>query len=366
MKNAIQIILPMLALLFAIILTSCEQIQDEPIINDQTEIMYRMPAEDLPHEGTWLQWPHDYGWDRNHRARYESIWIVMTKALHVGEKVHIVVYDEELKNEVTQLLEQEALDMSQIDFLIAPTNDVWARDNGPIFVRDKEEHLAILNWEFNGWGGKAPYRHDNRIPTAVSEQLSMPAVNLDLTLEGGSIEIDGQGTLMAKRSSILNNNRNPRVTQEEVEAYFRVYLGTTNFIWMDGVKGEDITDDHIDFTARFVNENTIVHTHRSFLSPGELAILQQAKNAAGESYKLVELPITKEIMEGAEIPGVYTNFYVGNTVVLVPNFDHEKDAEANAIIRELYPNKTVVGIDVRELYKDGGALHCVTQQQPVN
>jgi len=238
MKNAIQISLPMLGILFALIFTSCEKIDYEPMLDPQTDIKYHMPAEDLPHEGTWLQWPHNYGWDKNHRERYEPIWVAMTKALHVGEKVHIIVYDEDLKNEVTQLLTDEQLDMNQIDFLIAPTNDVWARDNGPIFVRDLSGNLAISNWEFNGWGGKTPFKHDNRIPTVVSEQISLPVVNLDLTLEGGAIEIDGQGTLMAKRSCILNKNRNPGLTQEDIEQYFRVYFGATHFIWMDGVKGD--------------------------------------------------------------------------------------------------------------------------------
>ena len=348
-----------------LILTSCKKTVYEPNLIGEADIKYTMPAEDINHEGTWLQWPHNKGWDNNHLSRYEAIWVAMTKALHTGEKVHIIVYDETAKNNVTTLLTNEGLDMSQIDFLVAKTDDVWARDNGPVFVYDQNDKLTILNWTFNGWGNKADYQKDNKIPTLVSEGMGISAVNLDLTLEGGAIEVDGKGTLMAKRSSILNNNRNPNITQAQVEAYFKTYLGTTNFIWMNGVKGQDITDDHIDFTARFANETTIVYTHPDFLSNGELEILQQARNANGEPYTLVELPITAENMAGVNISGVYTNFYVGNSVVIVPNFNNVKDAEANAIIQDIYPNKTIVGIDIRELYKDGGGIHCVTQQQPM-
>jgi agmatine deiminase len=324
-----------------------------------------MPAEDLAHEGTWLQWPHNYGWDSQHKQRYEAIWIAMAKALHTGEKVHIIVYNETEKVDVTNTLTNEGLDMNQIDFLVAKTDDVWVRDNGPIFVKDANNDLKILNWKFNGWGQKSEYLNDNQIPTKVSENINIDKVDINMVLEGGAVEIDGNGTLLAKRSCIINNNRNPGLTQTDVENYFRVNFGVTNFVWMDGVKGQDITDDHIDFAARFANEGTIVYTHPDLLNDGEVEILQNARDKDGNAYTLVELPITQEIQSGANIQGVYTNFYVGNSVVLVPNYNSPTDATANNIIQSLYPNKTVVGIDVRELYKDGGAIHCVTQQQPV-
>lgn len=363
MKNRIVISLLVLSIFS---LVSCERNIVNVLVDNNTPTRYRMPAEDLTHEGTWLQWPHN-NTSPNQLARYEPIWIAMTKALHTGEMVHIVVYDEVAKTDVAQKLTNEGVDMSKIDFHIAETDDVWVRDNGPIFVYDENNQLTVIDWKFNGWGNKMPYGKDDKIPTSVSQHLDIPKVDVNLVLEGGSVEIDGHGTLMAKRSSILNNNRNRNVTQEDAENYFRVYFGVTNFIWMDGLKGQDITDDHIDFTAKFAEENIIIYTDPSFLSGGELETLQNARNANGEAYTLVKLPVTEEKMQvdGGDIPGVYTNFYVGNTVVLVPNYNSAQDAEANNIIQNLYPNKTVVGIDIRELYKDGGAIHCVTQQQPI-
>ena len=363
-KNRIVISFVLMSCVFS--LMSCDKNEIEIEVNDSTPILYTMPAEDLEHEGTWLQWPHDYTY-AGQQAAYEPIWIAMTKALHTGEMVHIVAYDEAAKATITQKLTDEGVDMSKIDFLIAKTDDVWARDNGPIFVRDENDQLTITNWAFNGWGSKMPYSYDTEVPKSAGEHLNLPVVDVNLVLEGGSVEVDGHGTLMAKRSSILNNNRNANATQKDAENYFRTYFGVTNFIWMDGVKGQDITDDHIDFTAKFAENNIIIYTDPSFLNDGELEILQNARNTNGEPYTLIELPVTAENMQvdGGNIPGVYTNFYVGNTVVLVPNYNSAQDTEANNIIQSIYPDKTVVGIDVRELYGYGGAIHCVTQQQPM-
>ena len=183
--------------------------------------------------------------------------------------------------------------------------------------------------------------------------------------EGGSIEIDGRGTLMAKRSSILNKNRNPGWTQEDAERYFTRYLGVVNFIWLDGKKRGDITDDHIDGTARFANGNVIVTFHRNdYEDPREYDVLVAAKDVHGKQYKIVCLPITTKKIAKLNDYGIYTNYYVGNGVVLMPTYNDASDAFAKQILADLYPDRTVVGILSTELYKDGGILHCVTQQQP--
>eukprot|EP00567_Pseudictyota_dubia_P012340 CAMPEP_0197442280 /NCGR_PEP_ID=MMETSP1175-20131217/8330_1 /TAXON_ID=1003142 /ORGANISM="Triceratium dubium, Strain CCMP147" /LENGTH=269 /DNA_ID=CAMNT_0042972717 /DNA_START=248 /DNA_END=1054 /DNA_ORIENTATION=- len=220
-----------------------------------------MPPEDAPHEGTWLQWPHDYGYDRRHVRRYEGTWIKMVRELSKGENVHIIAYNDDERNRIGVLLRNDDdVDMSKISFLIAMTDDVWVRDNGPIFVRDSSSdgQLVVQNWRFNGWGRKADSHLCDQVPKAVSASLGVPCIDVPMVNEGGSVELDGRGTLMAKRSSILNSNRNPNWTQGDAEAYFRHYLGVTNFIWLDGKRGGDITDDHIDGTARFVNGDTIV------------------------------------------------------------------------------------------------------------
>lgn len=327
-----------------------------------------MPAEDeVKHAATWLQWPHDFGWDKRHVQRLEPIWVEMTIALSKDEKVSIIVYNEAEKERIATLLESKNVEMHQIDFYVWPTNDVWVRDNGPIFVYDQDDgSLAITDWGFNGWGKKAKYKECNEIPSLVASALNLPLYSIPMVNEGGSVEIDGRGTMMAKRSSILNRNRNPGWTQEDAEAYFSKYLGVVNFIWLDGIKGGDITDDHIDGTARFANGKTIVTFHRKdHENPREYDALVNAKDVDGKPYKIVCLPVTTRKIPKLKDYGIYTNYYVGNRVILMPTYDDPNDAVAEQVLATLYPGKRVVGIDSVELYKDGGILHCVTQQQPI-
>jgi agmatine deiminase len=346
-----------------------------------------MPSEEEPHEGTWLQWPHNYCFKQgnsnplrrqnNKVQRYQESWIQMTLALHTGERVHIIVYNEEQRQSVQTLLVERDCDMTQIDFYCWPTNDVWIRDNGPVFCWDNhnnhnnnntqnEQQLHVTNWGFNGWGGKYPSDLDNNIPSLVANALELPMTTIPMVNEGGSVELDGHGTLLAKRSSILNKNRNKGWTQAHAEAYFRRYLGVTNFIWLDGTKGLDITDDHIDGTARFANNGTTIVTFArdDFLVKNEYDSLKQAKNAHGESYQIVHLPLTKRKICKGEY-GFYINYYVGNQVVLMPWFDDPQDGKAAEILQSLYPNRKVVPVPMAEVFQDGGMIHCVTQQQPM-
>lgn len=328
--------------------------------------VYVMPFEESRHEGTWLQWPHNYGWDPRHVQRYEETWIQMTRALHKGERVHIIVYNQRELIRVKGILVKRGLDMTKIDFWDYPTDDVWVRDNGPIFVRDQNKALLVENWKFNGWGGKADFWKDDYIPIDVARDLGLPRVDVPMVNEGGSVEIDGKGTLMAKKSSILNNNRNPGWTQAKAESFFKKYLGVTNFIWLEGQRGIDITDDHIDGTARFAGNNTIVTTKRGdFLNPSEYDVLVKARNSQGKPYKIIHLPLTIKTILDTGYQGIYVNYYVGNTVVIVPTFNDPMDKEALRILAEVYPNRRVVGVNMEELFSDGGGAHCVTQQQPV-
>jgi len=347
--------------------------QDVPMIRNRNAY-YVMPAEEEPHEGTWLQWPHNQGWDLSHVERYEPSWIAMTQALHKGEIVHIIVENDEEHARVRDLLEhQHQLDITQLDFHVFSTDDVWVRDNGPIFVfadnsnnnKHSKEQLSIANFLFNGWGGKADDYYDNYIPIKIGHALSLPVVDIPMVHEGGSVEVDGRGTMMAKRSSILNVNRNPGWTQSDAETYFTQYLGVRNFIWLNGEKGGDITDDHIDGTARFANGDTIVTMYKEdFLNKKEYTILQNAQDVDGKAYKIVHLPCTKHKVKTAKDYGIYINFYVGNKVVLVPSFGDPNDKVAAEKLQRLYPTREVVSIPFGEVYCDGGLIHCVTQQQP--
>ena len=362
--NANKIPFSSILILTLILTTSCEK-ELTPIIPPSDVIAYTMPSEEAEHEGTWLQWPHHHTYGQDTPDKYDRIWVEMTKALHEGEIVHIVAYDETEKNRITQLLTNASVDMAQIDFIIKKTEDFWVRDNGPIFVHDEENNLTITNWEFNGWGGRYKYENDNQIPSHISEAMGIPKVDISMVLEGGAIEVDGAGTFMATRSSILNKNRNPGLTQAQAELFFKHYLGVTNFVWLDGIAGLDITDMHIDGVARFVGNHTIATYSKEFAENygkdviiSDYQILETAKNTNGEPYTIVELPVA------AASEGSYLNYYIGNKVVIVPNYGEATDSEANAIIKGLYPEKEVIGIIVSELWEDGGALHCITQQQP--
>jgi agmatine deiminase len=243
-------------------------IPEQETNHNKKQVVYRMPAEDDAHEGTWLQWPHNYGWDDQHVARYEPIFLAVTRALCAGEKVHIIVYNATEQERVQQQLSQlhfvnsdnnnnnnekdndaDRMMLSQVDFFQWPTDDVWIRDNGPTFVYDETDigkddrrrrRLVVQDWRFNGWGNKADYWLSNSIPQRVAQDAGplriLPRIIVNMVNEGGSIEVDGRGTMLAKKSSILNDNRNPGWTQRDVERYFQHYLGITNFIWLTGRK----------------------------------------------------------------------------------------------------------------------------------
>lgn len=341
------------------------------------KMTYSMPEESAEHEGTWLQWPHRFTYGASHLEKLEPIWVAMTEALAAGERVHIIVYNQSERTRVKQLLTEEAnVDMQQIDFHVFKTDDVWVRDNGPIFAYDAKGKLTLLNWGFNGWGNKTPYKHCAEIPKQISEELDLPLVDLKaLVLEGGAIEMDGGATGLSTRSSVINKNRNSKLSEAKIDATIKKVYGLKKIIWLDGVVGEDITDFHIDGFARFLNSDTLITMNAEALSEWGLSdkdinTLLHSKNAAGKSYKKIELPLTQNqvILENGKdlgYPGSYLNFYVGNAVVLVPNYNDPMDAYANKIIQKLYPDREIVGIDIRELYQDGGMIHCVTQQQPV-
>lgn len=365
----------MSTILSSLTFSACANTDSEPT-PDGKEIRYTMPAESSPHEGTWLQWPQKYQYGETYRNRLEATWIAMAREIVSGENLHIIAYDEEAKQRIISQLAEANIPQAKIDFYLFKTNDVWVRDNGPIYVRDKNGTLTIEGWGFNGWGDKEPFNYDDQIPSQVATAQKMPFVELNkkMILEGGAVELDGKGSLMATRSAILNKNRNPGMKQQQAEALFTAYLGATHFLWLDGVAGLDITDMHIDGFARFGENNTIVTMSPDDLYTWELTdkdinTLYDATNITGKPYTYVTLPLTQNNVittYGKDLgyQGSYVNYYITNDKVLVPNYNDPNDAKANAIVQTVYPNRKVVGIDVRNLYENGGMVHCVTQQQP--
>ena len=338
---------------------------------------YTMPIEGKQHEGTWLQWPHKYTYGTSYQTSLDATWVAMTKALVASEKVHIIAYNSTEKTRITSLLTTAGVSLTNVNFYIHQTDDVWVRDNGPIFVYDTNNNLTIIDWDFNGWGLDAPYTKDNVIPLAVSTDIGVPRVDMSaMVLEGGAVEHDGKGTFLGTKSSITVK-RNTTLTLTQIQNYMTTNLGFTKFIWLDGKDGgtAEITDQHIDGFARFANDNTIVTLSDADLtywevSATDITTLHSASNVNNVPYNLVMVPLTQnnvKTTDGTDLgyKGSYNNFYEANTVVLVPNYSDPNDAVANNIIQGLYATKTVIGIDARNLYSNGGMIHCVTQQQPV-
>jgi agmatine deiminase len=352
-------------------------------------VQYTFPDEAEPHEGTWLQWPHQYEYGAAFPNSTDATWVAMTKALVANEKVHIIAYNATEQTRITNLLTANSVALTNVTFKIAQTNDVWSRDNAGVFVRNSSGALVIQDWGFNGWGGDFAYAKDNLIPTAMGAATGISVVNLNstMTIEGGSWELDGAGTFLATKTSILSQAnpttpngiksiRNLGMTQAQAEAILTQNIGATKFIWLDGwFSTADITDAHIDGFAKFAPGNKLVTMSQADLlywgaPQSDIDKLYAATNKNNVAYTKVIIPLTANNVKttvGKDLgyKGSYANFYVANGRVLVPNYNDPNDAAANAIIAGLYPGRTVVGIDCRNLYANGGMVHCVTQQQPM-
>jgi agmatine deiminase len=263
--------------------------------------------------------------------------------------------------------------MERISFHFIPTNEPWCRDHGPIFLtREVDPKLAIVDWDYNAWGGKyPPCDLDEVAPTRVAQVLDLPVFYPHMILEGGSIDVNGAGALLTTESCLLNPNRNPQLNREEIEQHLRDYLGVREILWLGpGIAGDD-TDGHIDDLARFVSERTVVvvvegnRDDENYEPLQEnLARLREMK-IGQQRIDVVTLPMPKKIVrEGLRLPASYANFFIANSCILVPTFADSNDDTAMSILRERFPDRRVVGIDCRELIWGLGTFHCLTQQQP--
>jgi agmatine deiminase len=351
---------------------------------------YHMPAEWEHHEGTWLIWPHNDTFE-GHQLRLEHLWLEMTSALHEHETVHIIVTDDARGEHLQNQLRYYGLDENNIAIYIIPNDDVWARDCGPIFVVNRRGELAVTTWNFNGWGERYPYSKDCLVPARVADKLSVTLYTGPITLEGGGIEVNGKGTLLATRSSIINPNRNPNVSQGEIEAAIKDYLGINHFIWLSGaprdfcdIVGSD-TDLHVDAYARFTDDSTVLYawtddeTHIFYpYLKRHRDELRVARTETGKPLTLVPLRLPENRMYSTQTTSTrppfknkaslagYANFYIANNVVLVPIYGDINDANAKSIIAEHFPDRDIIGIPSLATAELGGMMHCVTQQQPIS
>jgi agmatine deiminase len=333
-----------------------------------------MPAEWEPHEATWISWPQPEC--NSFPGSYDRViptFVKMAEALAESEIVRINVSGADQEKTVRKLL--RSCPPERVEYFHIPTDEPWCRDHGPIFVkRDKSPKLAVLNFGFNAWGYKlSPFDEDNAVPPAIAKALGLPIFNFEhFILEGGSIDTNGQGTLLTTESCLLNPNRNPTLDRTAIEKKLRDKLGVKKILWLgDGIEGDD-TDGHVDDITRFVGPSTVITAveedeHDPNFEPLQqnLDRLHTMRLADGEPLHVLTLPMPTRIMrDGQRLPASYANFYIANSVVLLPVFNEHNDAWAVSALHEAFPTRRIVPIDCRELIWGLGAFHCLTQQQP--
>jgi agmatine deiminase len=333
---------------------------------------YRMPAEWEPHTATWLSWPRREGISfPDAFDRVVPTLRKMVEALLTSEPVCINVCNGAHEAEALEAL--DGLPHERLTFHRIPTNEPWCRDHGPIFLtRTEEPRLAIIDWDYNAWGGKyPPCDLDDVVPTRVAEILRLPVFYPRMILEGGSIDLNGAGALLTSESCLLNPNRNPTLRRAEIEERLRDYLGVTEIYWLgDGIEGDD-TDGHVDDLARFVSERTIVTVVEKNRDDPNHQPLQEnldrlrAMQWNGAPFEIIALPMPGRIdREDLRLPASYANFYIANECVLLPTFNDPNDAVAESTLAKVFPERRIIPIDCTELIWGLGAFHCLTQQQP--
>jgi len=334
---------------------------------------YFMPAEWEAHDAVWLSWPHNTS-TFPHLKEVEDGYVAFIAAITPSEHVELFVPNPMVNRMVKARLRAAEVDFSRVTLRTITYSDVWIRDYGPTFIRNPAlGKTAMVRWDFNAWGGKYDDQiADGRVPGDMNRWLDLPVFLPGIILEGGSIDTNGRGTILTTRSCLLNPNRNPKLTQVEIENYLKEYLGATKIIWLNrGVVGDD-TDGHIDDLARFVSPGTVVCAYEDNPADENYTVLKEnyeiLKGATDQENKpltVIKLPMPDPVIcDGERCPASYTNFYIGNTVVIVPVFDDPHDETALAIIRDLFPDRTVVGVNARAMVEGSGTFHCATQQQP--
>jgi len=361
---------------------------------------FRYPAIWEPHEGTWLAWPHNK-FVPGYQLKLEKLWLDMAGALIQCENVHIITYDEEHQNHVEQQIKFFFGASKNIHFHIIPTEDMWICDTGAVFVVDKNGNEAVVDWNFNGWGKRLDHALDKKVASTIAKEYSLPVFNPPLVQEGGH-EVNGVGDMLVTKSSILNSNRNPNMTEKEATEILCKYLGLKNIIWLSGMDGLDKqlgeeTDCHIDLLCRFVNEDTVLYgwpdvenekdpLFQRLLKPS-LNELREAVTASGKSLNLIPVPVPASDMFSTTNTGTveiikekgrarlgtgpaaignccgYLDWHVANKLVLVPIFGDENDERAVSIIKEHFSNREIITLDGRLLLEGGGGIHCVTKER---
>ena len=334
-----------------------------------------MPAEWEPQECVWLAWPTNQDtWPDELIAEVRQTFTELIAALSVDQPVALLVDQSDDEQDVRETLVAAKVNEDALRFFHIPTVDAWIRDYGPTFlIDDAMNRVAMTRWGFNAWGGKYDELiADGRVPVQMSDCMDVPIFDAGFVLEGGSIEVNGRGTVLTTEQCLLNPNRNPKLSRFEIEGRLKQFLSAPNVVWLaEGINGDD-TDGHIDNVARFVDDQTVlcaveddpVDSNHRILKDSHQR-LSLAKDQDGQRLDVVKLPMPGPVIgpEG-RLPASYANFYIGNQTVLVPVFGQKNDRTALEVIQSCFPGRRVTGIDCTALLHGLGTIHCSTQQQP--
>jgi agmatine deiminase len=334
------------------------------------------PPEWHPHYATWFTFPHnEASWQGDKRLKMYDNYVQLIKTISTKEKVCINANNADLQQFILNLFLENEVDLTQIEILVNPTNDAWCRDHGPAFlINPNTKERMIVDWEYNAWGGKyPPFDDDNKLPQHIAKYRNFPFVSPGITMEGGSVEFNGAGTILTSKSCLLNKNRNPHLNQGEIEQYLCEYCGAEQILWVeDGIVGDD-TDGHIDDTTRFINEDTVVtmvehdkNDENYSVLKANLELLKTMRLLNGKQLNIIELPMpTPLIVDDFRLPASYGNFLICNAGVLVPTFKSKNDQLALDILSAAIKDRPVIGLDSTDIIWGQGSFHCLSQQEPI-
>ncbi len=348
-------------------------------INLPMDYGFSLPAEWEPHEAIWIGWPHNKEDWPGKFAPIKWVYAEIVKHLSVGEKVRIIVESKEHQKDALKILNSVKTNLSNIEFFILQTDRGWTRDSGPIFIKNENE-ISLVNFKFNAWAKYSDYKKDRKLPDFISKKLNMKKIIAEhngrqVVLEGGSIDTNGQGTLITTEECLMSEKiqvRNPGFSKLDYEEVFKKYLKVKNVLWLGkGIAGDD-THGHVDDLCRFVNKNTVVLVREENSDDENYNVLKENKERLqdmkledGIKVEVVELPMPLPVIfRNQRLPASYANFLISNSAVLVPTFNDKNDRIALGILSELITDRPVIGIHSVDLVWGLGTIHCLTHEQP--
>lgn len=346
------------------------------------ELGFRFPAEWEPHEATWIAWPHNKNDWPGKITPIRWVYGEIVRKLALSERVRIILNSSKEEKQARSILTRVGVDLSEIDFFHIPADRSWVRDYGPIFLKrtDGRQEVAVVRFRFNGWAKYEDWLHDNQVSHNVGKALGCKVFPVNfagcgIVLEGGAIDGNGKGTILSTEECLLDTIcqvRNPGIDRKSMEIILFDNLGAVNVLWLGrGIVGDD-THGHVDDVCRFVNRNTVVLCFENNPSDENYKILhenrerlQAMRTEDGSRIDVILLPMPEPLFfEGQRLPASYANFYIANSVVIVPTFNDPSDRIALGILSEIFSDKKVVGINSTDLVWGLGTIHCMTQQQP--